>query len=561
METGKLQNLTARWGLLKSRRSPHEPTWQEIQDLMSPFRGDITTKQAPGAKRTTGLYDTTATLAADQFVNFLVGTMYPKGSDWLRLQHSKEEFAQNQEVQEIMDISSLRILRGLALSNFYSEGPIHTRDFGVIGNGVILAEEKGVQLRDFEDGTFGGLNFRSIPVHEICWAEGRDGRPNFTMREFEMPAIDAYRFFDGNPGEDCKDKIASGNSMELCKFLHAVYRNEKKIPNGLPAKTDLPWVSEYLADYEVGKTPFLVREGGFDYLPYIISRWHRVAGEEYGRGRGHLARPDAKGANEIRRQVLIALGRELNPALMVTSEGSINTRGGSSSIMVVNREPEDMIPQFLHSGTNFQAADEVGRADREQIRRAFLGDVLDEPEAQPRSAAESRMRQQRALQRLAAPASIMETEFLNPLVSVVASIMGNAGALPELATLGDITGEGAEVDIDFQYTSPFFTAQRAGIEQRIVAFLEQTVILAQNAQKPEMLDSIDWDEVIDTMGSFADVPASIFMSEEDVLAMREARAQQATREQTMDTMLDAAAVAKDLGVAGARPQAAQQLAV
>ena len=75
------QELNIRLGYLKGRRNNHENTWQEINDLMQPFRGDITTKKSPGGKRIGSVFDTTAMNAADSFVNFLKSAVLPSSSE------------------------------------------------------------------------------------------------------------------------------------------------------------------------------------------------------------------------------------------------------------------------------------------------------------------------------------------------------------------------------------------------------------------------------------------------------------------------------------------------
>ena len=112
------QELVKRFEYLKRRRVPYERAWQDISDLMMPFRGDITTKSTAGSRRIRGVFDTTAMNAADSFVNFIKGAIIPSGNDWVRLR-AKPPFADILEVRQVLDFVSERILGALADSNFY----------------------------------------------------------------------------------------------------------------------------------------------------------------------------------------------------------------------------------------------------------------------------------------------------------------------------------------------------------------------------------------------------------------------------------------------------------
>lgn len=524
--------LLQRHVYLKQRRMLHENTIQELVDLFLPFRGDITTRKSPGQKRVTGVFDSTGVQAADRFTNWLMGVMLPKNTQWLRIRHS--EFGDVTEIQQLLGAVANKFLQALDASNFYVEAATMIKDFGVLGNATLKIEEDVPRLKDQTDDTFGGFIFRALPFLEVMWSVDRNGKPSSVVREVEMPALDAARFFE-NPGANVRRYMRDGRYMETVKYLHFVFKNENDVPGGFKANTNKRWVSIFLADHaEHTDSAMIVEEGGFDDNPYIISRMDIVAGDWYGRGRGHLVRGDAAGLNEGRRQILNAVGRDLRPFLLVANESVLNTDGGKSSIMTLRNDHRDQVlPQYLHSGVDYTAADSVFRLDRQQIRDAFLGDILDEPDTEPRSAEESRQRQFRALSRMSAVADRVEAEFLDPLVTTGINMMAAAGALPELERVGQMTGE-SEMDIKFQYVSPFFAAQRMNMADRIENYVARVGSLAVNLQRPDMLDAINFDKVVSMIRDLGEVPADIQNLEQDVLELREARAQQATRQQALE---------------------------
>jgi len=349
------------------------------------------------------------------------------------------------------------------------------------------------------------------------------------VREYSMSALDALRFFD-DPGVGAKMRMEQGRANEEVLYHQFCFENENKVSGGTPSKSNKKYVSVWVcAD---GIPPTVVREGGYDVAPYVVSRLHRVDGEEYGRGRGHLARADARGLSELRRQILIAAGRDLNPPLMVEDDTMVDMDIANGGI-VVTRPPIKMEPNFLRSGADYSAADLIARQDRDQIRQAFLSDVLAEPDSQPRSAEESRQRQQRSLQRLAAAADIVNNDFLGPVVQSVIGILSKKGAMPEAEEAAGLMG--GSISATIKFSSPFFSAQKQGSAQRVMSFLERRLALVQATQDPSYLEDIHPDRMREFDQQQSDVPAEIFRTQEEIDEMRAARAEKEAmmREQEM----------------------------
>lgn len=508
--------LMERLGHMKTYRSNHEDTWEEILSLMAPFRGDIHTRRIEGAKRVTPVFDSTAMQAADAFVNAMKSAIVPSDSDWLKLHLAGADVEQ----RKVLDRVSHRILERLADSNFYVVMSQVLRDFAILGNGVLMVGQK----KTLRGSPFGELYFEAVPLGGMYWMFGSHGEPIMVARELEFPTIDAAAFLGERPGRLVEERLRAGMDFEPTRIVHFVWRDDTLASSSIPPTArNKPWQSIYLepqAQEEVGQS------GGFETCPYICARWMVVDGEQYGRGRGHLARPDAKGVNELRRQILVALGKELNPPFL-SEDGTLIELDVGPNGQVVVRPPSKMEPQYLRSGSDFTAADEVARQDREQIRAAFMADVFAEPETQPRSAFESRARIERGFQRLGASSETIDAELLRPTVTSVMEKLRRTGDLEELVALERELGRKSRV----HFASPFFVAQRQSALQRADSVVERRLRIFQVTQDPAWLDDIDFDEIRRLEVETADVPTRIYRSDEEVNARRQARgAKNARRE-------------------------------
>lgn len=502
--------LMQRLGWFEGQRRPGEETMQEISDLLMPFRGDITTRQTPGQRRRP-LYDSFGVMATDQFVNFLNGSLFPSSSDWVKLRSWGQE-KYDRSVDIALDVSAARIMDALASSNFYVAAHTDTRDWGVLGNSTLYVQHD--DEGSTEPGKFGGLIFDPVPWSRVWWQFSHIGRPLTIVREVEMPALDVVHFFDRS-----NDRIPTSitdtvkfDPYAMTKIVHFVQRN----PLGRKGTANKPWVSHWISRNDAAVA---MRTGGYNEQPYIAGRMMVMDGEQYGRGRGHIARPAAKGVNEITRQEFVALGKELNPPFLSEDDVAVNldfTPGGH----VVVRPHKEMAPGYLRSGTDFGLVETIRENLHAVIGKAFLADVLGEPDTQTRSAEAERSRFARSLSRMSAVSQTLEHEKLNPLITKVIDIMEPLGALPELT---EVMRENPELSIVPVFSSPFFTAQKSQALLRVDSFLEKRLQKFERTSDPIWLEDIDVDALRRLEQELADVPAIIFKAIEEIDAIRDAR--------------------------------------
>ena len=520
--TTDVRQLMQRFSFLENQRTNYEWTMQEITDLFMPYRGDITTRYSPGERRKP-LFDSFGAVEADRFVNFLNGTLYPSSSDWVKYRvRGAVEFSR--EIDAALYDTSMRVMDALSASNFYVAAQTDTRDWGVLGNSTLYVQHDDEYAGDNDE--FGGLNFDPVPFSRVWWVFSCIGRPLLLVRELERPAIDHVAFFN-KPGDKIPPRmaqLAKDQPFTMVKVLHFIQRNEKGKKGGDIKPWDSRWVFK--------DDPFTIRRGQFNNCPYIAARMMVMDGEQYGRGRGHLARPIMKGVNEIARQKFIALGKEMNPPFMAEEDEIAQldlTPGGH----VVVRPPKEVQPGYLRSGTDFGLIEQVIANMHMTVREAFLGDALGEPEAQTRSAEAERSRQARALARLASTSQTIVHEKLSPLFENVTDIMLSKGALPELQA---IINENPDLELEFEFTSPFFTAMKAQSLARIDSFLERRYQRFERTGDPGALEDIDNDQLREVEKFLGDVPAKIFRSQDEIEQLREARGDQAADDRIAQLM-------------------------
>ncbi len=506
----------------KSQRQNHEETVQEISDLCMPFRGDITTRRAPGDRRKP-LFDPIASIEADRMTNFLAGSLFDASSKWINMVRVNTILHEDR-VDRAMYATDQRMLQALSDSNFYVAAHAWVKDWGVLGSGTLCTEHDD----SFAVGSskFGGLRFEAVPWARAWWQFGSSGRPLSIAIEHEFAAIAAVQFFDRQADrvpQRVRDLAKSHPYEDVCfyRFVEWDKTNKKK-----------PWKTTWLCE-EGGA--IIVRKSFAKTPKYIPARMMVLDGEQYGRGRGHIARPMAKGVNEIARQEVLALGMHLNPMFLSEDDTMVQYDFAPGGHITV-RPPKEMRPDYLQSGTDFNVVELIKQNYHRGIKEAFLGDALGEPETQERSAAATRDRQARALARLSATSHTVIYEMLRPLVNNVLNIMLDKGALPELS---EVLKEDPDLIMDTTFSSPFFTAQKEAAANRVYGQLERRLQLFERSSDPAWLEDIDQDAIRQLEKELSDVPATMYLEQETVDEKRGARADQNADSQ-LSALLDRA---------------------
>lgn len=530
--------LKPRIGLSRALRLNHENAVQEISDLAMPYRGDITTVRAPGDDRLEhiGVFDSTGILAADGLVNFLKSTIFPTNVDWLKLS-LEEDFDRSVRSRAKADITARRILRAISGSNFYSEADQWMRDDSVLGTGTMFPQELSPAPDDGSGNTWGGVRFKAVPWGSIWLLPGNDDI-SMVVRDLKISAIEAKREF-GTAGSIGEKFIRDGSPMEMVRYTNVAWRNENGIPGGLRHPEDMPWVSHWVLEDSDGGIEIL-RTRGQDLNPYLVARWMVVDGEVYGRGQGHFARPDMKGVNKLKELTLDAAGVDLKPPFLVEDETQIDLDIGPGGT-IVTRAPQKLSPQFLPTGARYDIANAIGFEDRNAIRRAFLADLIDDPESQDRSAAAVRDRQVRTARRLAPRSDRIYSEMMVPLVAWMMNRMSAAGALPELDELAQ---EGAR-SMKIEFVSPFFTAQKEAPLVRLQGWIDQWKVNAIELQRPEVLDFINLDRAVTLSSQLSDIPAEVLNDEREVAEIRQRRQEEIDRQRGLDQAQQATEIAQN----------------
>jgi len=405
-----IEQLCQRHEALKSDRSTWDSWCQELGNVVSPRKAEITTKNTtPSGDKESRLYNTTAVQCNMTLAHGQMSYAMPFSERWFTAEPpadmaGDDAFRWYAKCAEIM-------AAGLATSNFYTEAHEACLDRGAFGTGLIYVEESITSAS--------GLIFDAVPCGTYSLAENSEKLVDTTFRERNMTAVQlAQEFGEAKLPKKIADALADPKRRNSEKFLvvHAVYPREDRDTLKLDA-LNMGVASCWFVPGE----KHLLREGGYETNPYLASRYLKWGSEVYGWCPGWQALPAAKQLNMLERLMDGMAEVAHYPRMLIPStlEGVVGMGAGEVTIYnpFQNAKPET----WGVNTSDFRAGIERLQRREQEIKDAYHYDLFRmfsqlDKQMTDREVAE------RATEKLVlfSPTFVrMQEEWLNPLLQRV----------------------------------------------------------------------------------------------------------------------------------------------
>lgn len=522
-----------RWTELKTDRASHERMWEDIAELMRPQRGGFGLDD-PSKREMVKPLSSAPIHAQSNFSAGLYGTLTNPASRWFGFRTNDPDLNAWQPAKLWMDTVTDRVLASFApsVSPFYSAAAQIFGDLSSFGNGVqydeLVSEEK--KILDI-----------TLSLAEAVWSIDGWGRVNEVVRKFRLSARNALRMFrEGSLPPKIEDMATNGDAS-LITFYHHILPNDGFVQGRLGAKG-----KKFLSRYTCEIERTLVREAGYDEMPFYVARWEVDSGQTCGVGPGFVALASARALARMDDATLRMAQRSADPTLLAPSreDWPLNgkVRPGTVVYGGLNMQGTNMLqPLSLSGGFNLTLQEK--QAKLEEIRDAFHYTLLQLAGRTGMTATEV-MAITEERQRLWAPhQGRVQEEFLAPKIARRFSLLWRAGQLP--APPKELAG----VALDIQYLSAAAAAQRSVEGNAALRMLQDIAPLV--GIMPRLGDRLDPDGLLETLGDARGAPARMFRSREAADEIAAERAQQMQAQQGMAAMTAGAGAMKDMAAAGA----------
>lgn len=513
------QRILARKSALWKERSSWVTHWREISEYQQPRAGRfVVTDRNRGDKRTNHILDNTAVFGARTLAAGLMSGVTSPARPWFRLEIKDKDLMESGPVKTWLH-GVADLLRAIfASSNTYRT--LHTiyEELGLFGTACAIV------LPDFDN----VIHHYPLTVGEYALATNSKGEVDTVCREFQMTVAQMVeQFGKDNCSQTVRDLFNRGNYDAWVDVIHMIEPRKNRDLTKRDAR-NMRFASIYLEPGKDQADKFL-SESGFERFPVLAPRWVVTGNDVYGTSPGMECLGDVKQLQHQQLRKGQAIDYQVNPPLQVPTKykeaAKARLPGGVFYVDSVGQG------QGVRSAFEVQLNLEHLLLDihdvRERIRSAYYADLFLMLANDNRSGITATEVAERHEEKLLALGPVLErlhNELLQPLIDITFTYASKAGILPEPPR--EIQG----MELNVEFISVLAQAQRAVATQGMDRLLGTVGQLA--AVKPEVLDKIDFDQVVDDYGNAYGVNPAIIVPDEQVAAIRQQRAQAMQAQQT-----------------------------
>ena len=523
------------WQAMDNNVANWETMWRECADWSLPRKDAITELRVQGMEKPAQRMIDTCVEANWNFASGFYSFMFPSQTVWAKLKHPIPDMMQDTEVADYFERASRLIHTTLIESNFAQEMQESLLDLGCFGTNCLYGEED-------EDSN---VRFKSFTVADFRLMNDNKGRVDTVGRELCLSARQMMQEFGEENLRKAKlDEIpeallAGENSEKKYKVIHIVRKrseyDKKKLDKG-----NKPYASVYICS----KTKEVIKEGGYDYMPYFVGKFSVGNDEDYGRSPMSMVLSTARRTNSIYRSMLVSAEQHANPQWLVPDDDSVDFKSNpnrAGAIIKYRANSPMGKPERLQPNGNPAIAQEMFEMHDSVIRRAFFNHLfrpLDE--YRNMTAFEVNQRMSTDLMALAPFVNRYQDEVVNKVVEFVYYVLAKKKMLPPLpAKLAE------DPNFEVEYVGKLSLATKnfevSGAFQTLQMFTELAQYVPQMA---EPMMNVDGNKLFRQAWYANSASMNSLKSKEEVEAEKAATEQAAQQQQMMSqapALADAAA--------------------
>ncbi len=494
--------------------------WREEAEVFTPY--DDIGYQA-GCTSYENMFDSHPMECAKEFANFLLAMLMPRGQKWFLLT-PPGPWKDDDDAKKFFGEISQEMLDFMQDSNLYEEAWSSLFEWVVHGTCNLFCGG----LDDRQE-----LYYSHQTIGTYYIAENRYRRVDVNYRDLELTADQAEEIFGDNLPDDIKQKREGGKKTEeKFNFIHAVFKRTGELKPAKDAKDDerKPWASYYV--YE--KTKTIIKEEGYDFFAFAVSRYTRYATSVWGHGPGSIARGDSRQINVLNELLDVAAEKDVFPTLNAPASREGEITNEPSGINFFDDQNPNARVEPIQSGQRVDTAlqrlgdkkQSVSRIFQSHLYQLFTSRIA--AGEQPLTATESSLASNEGFTQLSPAWSRLVSEFLDPIISsTFATLMRNrmfTAEVPQSLYGGD--GQQLVVMPSITFNNRIVIAQRAQENGDFMMFMNvmAPILSTMPNLMPEVMDNLRFSQAVRRLMRNSNIPEELISTE------REAQASKANRE-------------------------------
>tara|TARA_X000001382_G_scaffold26131_1_gene16592 strand:- start:6996 stop:8636 length:1641 start_codon:yes stop_codon:yes gene_type:complete len=397
--------------------------WQECADFCFPTNDNINRIRVAGQEKPPQRMIDTCIEANYSFASGFFSHMFPPNTVWAKFRHPSPMMMANKNVANYFEEVSRIAHQVLISSNFAQEEFQALLSLGCFGTNCLSIEEDDEKI----------IKFRNYIIDEVRIDENHLHEVDTVARKYQLSGRQAILKFGEEALRLAKlDKILDNNSKyEETKFKFIQFVSPRKnYKVGSKKSIDKPFASYHVSL----DTKEIVKESGFDYNPFKVSRFMVGNEEIYGRSPMSMCLGTARRTNVVYRSMIIAAEHHANPQWLVPDDDSVSGMSSRAGAFIKWRATNpNGKPERLAPNGNPQLAKEIFDLHENQIKRQFFNHLF-RPLDQYRNmtATEVQERMTTDLMSLSPFVSRYIEEHINPIMTNAYYILQKRKLLPEI---------------------------------------------------------------------------------------------------------------------------------
>lgn len=514
-----LKDIFSRFSQLETNRNRFIDRWTEAQRYVAPnvYSWDDLDAIPEIPKR----YSSAPCNYLATMQSGIVGYSISPNIQWFKLSLENPEliklYGVKDWLEQVEDVMNAEFNR----SNLYKQANTWIGEAGTIGHGVMLIED------DIGNGT---LLFTTQRANEIYLDTNSKGEIDTVYRRYLMTVRNCVEFFglenlDETIQDQYKEVSQWNNKIEI---LFCVFPREDYNANLHDAK-NMPYAAIYI-DKSHNK---IIKESGFNEMPYSIFEWEQIPGLAYSNSPAINALPDIKFLNIATKTSEEIAQTSAEPPMKASQE-----------VREINILPRGMtylpnatsILEPVKTGENYPITLQVTQQIEQRVKDWFNVDFfLMLQQKQGKMTATEVMELQGEKSAVLANLIVNLNSALSKIIERSFNLLINAGRLPTPPET--LRGTNTAMKIDFM--GPLAVAQK---KYHTAGGIASALQLAGGVMQmfPNAGDFIDADELIKRAMEGQGMPQAVIREDDDVNKIREDRIkaqQQAQQEAQQQQML------------------------
>ena len=431
---------------------------------------------------------------------------------WFRLGLPDKDLMEFGPVKQWLHDSAELMRAVFASSNTYNSLHACYEELGAFGTWA------NVVLPDFDN----VIHHYPLTVGEYYLSTNHKGLVDTLAREFKMTVAQMVeQFGKANCSPTVVNLWNKGAYDQWIDVVHMVQPRREREYGKMDGK-NMPFESCYFEPGREAHDKYL-SESGFKRFPVLAPRWTVTGNDIYGRSPGMEALGDTKQLQFEQARKAQAIEYQVNPPLQVPTsyKNSAQSRLPGGVMYVDSMGPSGGVRTAFDVNLRLDFLMDSIRDTRDRIRQAYYADLFLMLASQPANgrmtATEVAERHEEKLLMLGPVLERLHNELLSPLVDITFDRLTEAGVLPPPPP--EIAGQ----ELKIEFISVLAQAQRAVAVNGMERLLTTAMSLAP--AKPDVLDKINFDQVIDDMGDAFGVNPALVVPDGQVAEIRAARAQ------------------------------------